>query len=82
MISMDNSFLRGSFPPLVTPFSAGKVDYKKDSDEAKQYKVTTAPTLILLDPTKEPAALLKTITGGTPKTLLKDLQDAKEKLGK
>jgi hypothetical protein len=44
--------------------------------------VTAAPTLVLLDPTKEPAALLKAITTPNPKTLLKDLQDAKEKLGK
>ncbi len=59
----------------------GKVEFKKDSDEAKQYKVTAAPTLLLIDATKEPV-VLKTITSGTPKTLLKDLQDAKAKLGK
>ncbi len=43
--------------------------------------MTAAPTLLLIDPTKEPAAVLKTITAATPKTLLKDLQDAKAKLG-
>jgi hypothetical protein len=75
-------FLDAGVNPEIMSCAFGKVDFKKDSDEAKQYKVTAAPTLILLDPTKEPAALLKTITSGTPKSLLKDLQDAKEKLGK
>jgi hypothetical protein len=75
-------FLDAGVNPEIMSCAFGKVEFKKDSDEAKQYKVTAAPTLILLDPTKEPAAVLKTITSGTPKSLLKDLQDAKEKLGK
>jgi len=75
-------FLDASVNPEILSCAFGKVDFKKESDESKLYKVTAAPTLILLDPTKEPAALLKTITSGTPKSLLKDLQDAKEKLGK
>ena len=44
--------------------------------------MTAAPTLILIDPTKQPASVLKTITSATTKSLLKDLQDAKEKIGK
>lgn len=75
-------FLDAGVNPEILSCAFGKVEFKKDSDEAKQYKVATAPTLLLLDPTKEPAALLKTVTSGTPKSLLKDLQDAKEKLGK
>jgi hypothetical protein len=75
-------FLDAGVNPEIMTCAFGKVEFKKDSDEAKQYKVTAAPTLILLDPTKEPAAVLKTITGGTAKTLLKDIQDAREKLGK
>ena len=27
MIKLKRSFLRGSYPPLVTPFKRGKVDY-------------------------------------------------------
>lgn len=68
--------------PEILGCAFGKVEWKKDSEEAKKYKVTAAPALLLLDPTKEPAAVLKSVTSGTPKSLLKDLQDAKEKLGK
>ena len=75
-------FLDAGINPEIMTCAFGKVEFKKDSDEAKQYKVTAAPTLLLLDPTKEPAAVLKTITSATAKSLLKDLQDAKEKIGK
>lgn len=75
-------FLDPGVNPEILNCAFGKVEFKKDSDEAKLYKVTAAPTLILLDPTKEPAALLKTITAPDPKKLLKDLQESRDKLGK
>jgi hypothetical protein len=75
-------FLDAGVNPEILGCAFGKVEFKKDSEEAKKYKVTAAPTLLLIDPTKDPAAVLKTITTATPKTLLKDLQEAKEKLGK
>jgi len=75
-------FLDAGVNPEILTCAFAKVEFKKDSDEAKHYKVTAAPTLLLIDPTKEPAAVLKTITAATPKTLLKDLQEAKEKVGK
>ncbi len=75
-------FLDAGVNPEILGCAFGKVEFKKDSEEAKAYKVTAAPTLILIDPTKQPAAVLKTITSATAKSLLKDLQDAKEKLGK
>lgn len=75
-------FLDAGVNPEILSCAFGKVLFNKDSEEAKRYKVTAAPTLVLLDPTKEPAALLKTITAPNPKTLVKDLQDAKEKVGK
>lgn len=75
-------FLDAGVNPEITSCAFGKVDFKKDAEEAKLYKITAAPTLLLLDPTKEPALLIKSISSGTPKTLLKDLQDAKAKLGK
>ena len=75
-------FLDAGVNPEILGCAFGKVEFKKDSEEAKAYKVSAAPTLILIDPTKQPAAVLKTITSATPKSLLKDLQDAKEKLGK
>jgi hypothetical protein len=75
-------FLDPGVNPEILGCAFGKVDYKKDSEEAKKYKVSSAPTLLLIDPTKDPAVVLKTITSATAKSLLKDLQDAKEKLGK
>jgi hypothetical protein len=81
-----DAFMKVFLDPTVNPeimgCAFGKVLFVKDSEEAKRYKVTAAPTLVLLDPTKEPAALLKAITAPNPKTLVKDLQEAKEKLGK
>ena len=75
-------FLDPGVNPEILGCAFGKVDFKKDSDESKKYKVTAAPTLLLIDPTKDPAVVIKTITSATPKSLLKDLQDSKEKLGK
>jgi len=75
-------FLDAGVNPEILNCAFGKVEFKKDSEEAKHYKVTAAPTLLLIDPTKDPAVVLKTITGGTPKTLLKDIQEAREKVGK
>jgi hypothetical protein len=75
-------FLDAGVNPEIMNCAFGKIEFKKDSEEAKHYKVTAAPTLLLIDPTKEPAVVLKTITSGTPKTLLKDIQDAREKVGK
>ena len=90
---IDGAFFRALHDPAYVPLHdddvvlsrdgvIGKIEFKKDSEEAKAYKVSAAPTLILIDPTKQPAAVLKTITSATAKSLLKDLQDAKEKLGK
>lgn len=75
-------FLDAGVNPEILGCAFGKIEFKKDAEEARKYKVTAAPTLLLIDPTKEPAVVLKSITSGTPKTLLKDLQEAKEKLGK
>jgi len=75
-------FLDAAVNPEILNCAFGKVEFKKDSDEARQFKVTAAPTLLLIDPTKEPAAVLKTITAPNPKTLVKDLQESRDKLGK
>lgn len=75
-------FLDAAVNPEILGCAFGKVEFKKDLEEAILYRVTAAPTLLLIDPTKDPSALLKTITSATPKTLLKELQDAKAKLGK
>ncbi|MBI3855659.1 MAG: hypothetical protein HY293_08205 [Planctomycetes bacterium] len=75
-------FLDATVNPEILNCAFAKVPFVKDSPEAKLYKVSAAPTLLLIDPTKEPPAVLKTITTATPKTLLKDIQEAREKVGK
>ena len=60
-------FLDAAVNPEIMSCAFGKVEFKKDSEEAKQYKVAAAPTLLLLDPTKEPVAVLKTIPAGHPR---------------
>ena len=42
------------------------VAYEKDSEEAKKYKVTAAPTLLVLDPRPEAPKELKKLTSGAP----------------
>lgn len=74
-------FLDPGVNPEILSCAFAKIEFKKDSEDAKTYKITAAPTLLLIDPTKTPPALVKAITTATPKTLLKDLQDAKAKLG-
>jgi hypothetical protein len=59
-----------------------RVEYKKDSEDAKKLGVTSAPTLLLIDATGAQPKELKKLTTATPKTLLKDLQDAAKKMEK
>jgi hypothetical protein len=59
-----------------------KVDFKKDSPDAAKYKVTAAPTLLILDPTQAEPKEIKKITGGGPKSIKTDLDAAIKKLEK
>lgn len=43
--------------------------FAKDSEECKKYKVTSAPTLIILDPRGEAPKELKKLTSGGPKAV-------------
>ena len=45
------------------------VEFKKDGEDAKKYKVTAAPTLLILDPRGEAPKELKKITSGGPKAV-------------
>lgn len=56
-----------------------KVEFKKDSDECKKWKVTEAPMVLIVDAEGE-GKVLKTVKGGTPKALRKDIEDAVKKL--
>jgi hypothetical protein len=56
-----------------------KVEFKKDSEECKKWKVTEAPVVLIVDPSGE-GKVLKTVKGGTAKALRKDIEDAIKKL--
>ena len=51
------------------------VDFKKDGEEEKKYSVTAAPTLLLVDPTKEDSKGKK-ISSPAPGALKKELEAA------
>jgi hypothetical protein len=65
----------------------GKVTYaavvlEKGSDEAKKYGVSSAPTLVILDPTAEETKVIKTLTSSAPKTVKTELEAAIKKVMK
>jgi hypothetical protein len=59
-----------------------KIEFKKDSDECKKWKVNEAPTILIVDPSAEEGASLKNLKSGTPKSIRKDIEDAVKKLTK
>lgn len=59
-----------------------QVEYLKGSDEAKQWKVTEAPTMLVIDPTDGEGKVLKTLKTNAPKTVKSAIDDAVKKLKK
>jgi hypothetical protein len=59
-----------------------KIEFKMDSDECRKWKVTEAPTLLIVDPAAEEGSALKTLKGGAPKVVRKEIEDAIKKLAK
>jgi hypothetical protein len=63
----------------------GKVAYaavlfEKGSEEAKKYSVTSAPSLVLLDPAE--GKVIKTLTSVAPKTIKSEIDAAAKKVAK
>lgn len=63
----------------------GKVSYaavllEKGSEESKKYSVTSAPVIVLVDPTE--GKVLKTITTPAPKTIKTEVEIAIKKMTK
>ncbi len=56
--------------------------FDKTSEEAKTLKVTKAPTLVIVDATGEAPKVIKSMTGGTPKSVSTAIEDAVKKLTK
>ncbi len=68
---------------IATACSYAKVEFKKDSADAKAYGVTAAPALVFVDPVPNPPKVLKTLTGGKDTTvaaLIKEVQDTEKKV--
>ena len=59
-----------------------KLQYRKNSPEAKQFRVRSAPTIVIVDNSKEKPKIIKTVRAGTPQGLRKAVEDAIKKLSK
>ena len=57
MMSLSNTFLRGSLPPLVTPFQGGKVDYKKFAELVERQVQEGSDGVVVAGTTGEPTSL-------------------------
>jgi|ERR1700676_1733077 len=57
MISLQKTFLRGSYPPLLTPFRAGKVDLQKFAELAERQVREGSHGVVVCGTTGEPSSL-------------------------
>ena len=57
MISLDKTFLRGSYPPLVTPFRDGKVNFKKFAELVGRQVQEGSHGVVVTGTTGEPSSL-------------------------
>jgi len=74
-----------SHPALDSSFAEvvyAAVVYEKGGEEAKKYKVTAAPTLLILDPRPETPKELKKLTSGSPGTVRSAIAAAVKTLSK
>lgn len=57
MISLNKAFLRGSYPPLITPFRNGKVDFKKFAELVDRQAQEGSHGVVVTGTTGEPSSL-------------------------
>ena len=57
MMRLDNSFLRGSYPPLVTPFRNGQVDFRKFAELVERQAREGSHGVVITGTTAEPSSL-------------------------
>ena len=57
MMQLDETFLCGSYPPLVTPFRGGKVDFDRFADLAERQANEGSHGLVVAGTTGEPSSL-------------------------
>ncbi len=67
---------------LLEKCAFARVEFKKDSDECKKWKVSEAPTILIVDGTSEEPKVLKTIKTARAADIRKDLEDAVKKVSK
>ena len=59
-----------------------QVEWTKDSEDAKKWKVTEVPTMLVIDPTDGEGKVLKTLKTNVPKTVKAAIDEAVKKLKK
>jgi 4-hydroxy-tetrahydrodipicolinate synthase len=57
MMHLAPGFLRGSYPPLVTPFRNGKVDYRKFAELCERHVTEGSHGIVVTGTTGEPSSL-------------------------
>jgi 4-hydroxy-tetrahydrodipicolinate synthase len=57
MMRLEPGFLRGSYPPLVTPFRNGKVDYRKFAELSERHVTEGSHGIVVTGTTGEPSSL-------------------------
>lgn len=77
-------WLKALVEPAVQPeldkCAYAKVDFSKEEENAKKFKVTAAGTLVIIDPRTDEPKVIKSITAPAPKTVAKELADAFKKV--
>lgn len=57
MIPMDKTFLRGSYPPVITPFHHGQIDLKKFAELVERQVQAGSHGIVVTGTTAEPSSL-------------------------
>lgn len=74
-----------SNPALEEEFATiayAKVEFKKDSEEAKLLKVSSAGSFVLVDARGDAPKVIKSLTSGSPASVLKEIQNARKEMEK
>ena len=69
---LDESFAKVSYAAVL---------FEKGSDEAKKFSVSSAPVLVIIDPTSE-NKVLKSMTSISPKSVKTEIENAIKKMAK
>jgi hypothetical protein len=68
---LDEAFAKVSYAAVL---------FEKGSEEAKKYGVSSAPTIVIIDPTE--GKTIKTLTSAAPKTVKSEIDAAVKKMAK